>query len=445
MATIGYARVSSAGQKLTAQVAKLKKHGCKKIYQEKISGTDQCRSQLKACLDYLREGDTLVITKLDRLARSASHLGRIIDTFQDQDIHLVVLDQAIDTTKPTGKLMFHMLSAFAEFENNLRKERQMDGIRQAQASGVILGRPRAITNKMSTNIKKDRKASMKIAQIMAKYDVSKSSVYRILHKFRPQCNLSTKPIKSPLRYPGGKSRAVKSILKLIPKKIEVLCSPFLGSGSIELACVQQGIKVYGYDAFAPLVNFWQTLLENAPKLTQAVRKYYPLTRNEFYALQKTYHKLKDPIEKAAIFFTLNRTSFSGTTLSGGMSPNHPRFKENIIDALETFNLSGLYVEKADFQESIRKHKNDFLYLDPPYFNEQKLYGNQGDLSRDFDHEGLASLIKKRPGWILSYNDCPKVRNLYQGHDFLSLEWAYGMNKNKKSNEVLILSCDDMKN
>ncbi|MEM9244041.1 MAG: recombinase family protein [Pseudomonadota bacterium] len=180
MTTVGYTRVSSTGQKLAVQIDKLKAHGCQKIYQEKISGVDQNRPQLKACLDYLREGDTLVIPKFDQLARSTSHFGRIVDDGQKQGIHLVVLDQAIDTSRSTGKLMFHMLSAFAEFENNLRKERQMDGIRQAQASGIQLGHPRTITKEMINNMKKDRKAGMTISEIMGKYSVSKSSVYRAI-------------------------------------------------------------------------------------------------------------------------------------------------------------------------------------------------------------------------------------------------------------------------
>ncbi len=135
---------------------------------------------------------------------------------------------------------------------------------------------------------------------------------------------------SPLRYPGGKNRAVKAIYSCIPAKETKLCSPFLGGGSIELACTTR-MQVYGYDVFSPLVDFWQVLLDDQELLVNRVERYYPLSRTKFYSLQKRYTKLKDQVERAAAFFVLNRSSFSGTTLSGGMSPGHPRFTESAID------------------------------------------------------------------------------------------------------------------
>lgn len=141
------------------------------------------------------------------------------------------------------------------------------------------------------------------------------------------------------------------------------------------------------------------------------------------------------------FFSLNRASFSGTTFSGGMSPDHPRFTENSINAISEFKGIDLNVKYMDFKKSIPKHENDFLYLDPPYLIDQKLYGNKGDMHENFDHEALAKLIKKRPGWVLSYNDSEQVRDLYKGHKFLKPEWTYGMSSNKKSNELIVLSKD----
>ena len=251
-------------------------------------------------------------------------------------------------------------------------------------------------------------------------------------------------IKSPLRYPGGKSRAVPKILELLPKGIGRLCSPFVGGASIELACASMlGINVYAYDAFEPLVNFWQVLLQDNEELVKVINKHYPLTKSRFYSLQKKYFDIEDRIEMAAVFFVLNRASFSGTTLSGGMSPDHPRFTQSAIEQLREFNIKNFKVEKADFRESMTKHIDDFLYLDPPYFIEQKLYGNKGDMHNGFEHETLAKMLKERKGWILSYNDCKEIREWYKGHHILTPEWAYGMNNSKQPNEVVILSKDFM--
>ncbi len=246
-------------------------------------------------------------------------------------------------------------------------------------------------------------------------------------------------IKSPLRYPGGKSRAVTEILKLIPPDLDSLCSPFIGGGSVELALASQGVKVYGYDAFEPLVNFWQELLKDAPKLANNVRTFYPLTRSKFYALQKRYPNLKDKRRMAAAFFVLNRSSFSGTTLSGGMSPKHPRFTESVIERLAKFSTDSLIVRRADFSKSLDRHQDEFLYLDPPYANGGKLYGDRGDMHSGFDHQELAEKIKGRDRWLLSYNDCDMIKELYRGHKFFYPAWTYGMSNKKQSSEVLILS------
>jgi DNA adenine methylase len=248
-------------------------------------------------------------------------------------------------------------------------------------------------------------------------------------------------LKSPLRYPGGKSRAVKEILQYFPIGLDTIASPFLGGGSIELALASKGVEVYAYDVFEPLTDFWQVLLKEPKKLAELVRQYHPLTNSKFYSLQKEFLHLKSKREKAAVFFVLNRASFSGTTLSGGMSPHHPRFTEKIIEYIESFKTEKLHVEKMDFHQSIAKHKNDFLYLDPPYANGEGLYGTNGDTHKAFDHTGLATVLKSREGWVLSYNDCEKVRDWYKGFTMLTPKWAYGMNTDKKSSELLILSKD----
>jgi len=185
MAKIGYARVSSTGQSLDVQLEKLTAYGCTEpdgqIFQEKKSGSKaENRAQLKACLKHLREGDSLVITKLDRLARSTYDLTNIAKDLEERKIDLVVLDQAIDTSTPTGKLLFNMLGSIAEFENAIRKERQTDGIAKAKEIGVKFGAKTKLTPEQLTEMKQRRSEGVLVKDLMNEYGLSKASVYRLL-------------------------------------------------------------------------------------------------------------------------------------------------------------------------------------------------------------------------------------------------------------------------
>src|SRR5262245_38272815 len=141
MPTVGYARVSSTGQDLAVQLEKLEAAGCNKIFREKRSGINAGRPELKRCLEYLREGDTLLVTKIDRLARSTSDLYRIISELAEKGVTFKVTDDpTIDTASRTGKLVMGILALIAEFENDIRRERQMDGIAKARERGVKFGR-----------------------------------------------------------------------------------------------------------------------------------------------------------------------------------------------------------------------------------------------------------------------------------------------------------------
>ncbi len=246
--------------------------------------------------------------------------------------------------------------------------------------------------------------------------------------------------RSPLRYPGGKTRAIKLLYSYIPSYETKLCSPFLGGASLELACTTR-MQVCGSDIFEPLIAFWNALLHRKEELIDRVTRYYPLSRSNFYALQKSYMDLADELQRAAAFFVLNRCSFSGTTLSGGMSPGHPRFTHSAIERLRNFTVRDFEVECSDYREFIPKHDDAFLYLDPPYMIDQALYGINGSTHKEFNHFELAELLRKRQRWIMSYNDCEDIRRLYKGYTILSVEWIYGMAKNKQSNEILILSKD----
>lgn len=137
MAVVGYARVSSEDQSLDIQLQQLTEAGCEKIFSEKKSGTDLLkRSELEACIKWIREGDVLVVTRLDRLARSVADFSKMMADLQNRSIGFRCLLQPFDTTSPQGKLMMNVLAAFAEFETAVRRERQMEGIAKAKANGV---------------------------------------------------------------------------------------------------------------------------------------------------------------------------------------------------------------------------------------------------------------------------------------------------------------------
>ncbi|MES9964831.1 MAG: recombinase family protein [Candidatus Sedimenticola sp. 20ELBAFRAG] len=181
MEVIGYARVSSVGQSLEVQNEKLKEYGCTKIYKEKRSGTTANRPELKNCIDYVRDGDVLVITKLDRLARSTLDLHKIIEELNQKKVGFKVLDQSIDTTTKEGKLMFSMLAAVAEFETALRSERQMEGIKKAKNLGVAFGRKAKLTDEQVQEMRSKRESGVLIKDLMNEYGISKASVYRLLN------------------------------------------------------------------------------------------------------------------------------------------------------------------------------------------------------------------------------------------------------------------------
>ncbi|MBA3470396.1 MAG: recombinase family protein [Herpetosiphonaceae bacterium] len=179
MALIGYARVSSVGQSLAVQLDKLQ--DCDPIFQEKRSGTSDNRPQLAACLQYVRRGDTLVVTKLDRLARSTLHLCQLAETLHHKGVALRVLDQAIDTSDATGRLLFHMLGAIAQFETEIRAERQLDGIANARARGIAFGRRPALTPEQVTELRQRRQQGVLIKTLMADYGLGKTALYRYLN------------------------------------------------------------------------------------------------------------------------------------------------------------------------------------------------------------------------------------------------------------------------
>ncbi len=174
----GYARVSTSEQDLTIQEEKLKAAGCEVIRSEKVSGTSRNgRSELQNLMDFAREGDAIVVTRIDRLARSVRDLQNIVYELNERGVSLRATEQSVDTSTSAGKCFLDMLSVFSEFETNLRRERQMEGIRKAQEKGVYKGRRQTIDVQ---KVRELRDSGMGATAIAKQLGIERTSVYRVL-------------------------------------------------------------------------------------------------------------------------------------------------------------------------------------------------------------------------------------------------------------------------
>lgn len=178
MANIGYARVSTAGQSLEAQLEALQ--GCDKVFQEKESGAKAERPQLTTMLDYAREGDTITVTKLCRLARNTKHLLEIVEYLDSKGVSLSILNLGVDTKSPTGRLMLTMIGAVASFERQLLLERQAEGIAIAKAKGKYKGRKPTVRIRYDS-IREMNNRGIPKTEIAKTLGVSLSSIYRALN------------------------------------------------------------------------------------------------------------------------------------------------------------------------------------------------------------------------------------------------------------------------
>ena len=177
MATVGYARVSTSGQSLDAQLEALK--DCDKVFQEKISGAKGERPQLQAMLEYVREGDMVRVTKLDRLARNTRHLLEISDLLHQKGVTLQILNLGIDTATPTGKLMLTMIGAIATFEREIMLERQAEGIACAKSKGIYKGR-KPINREKAIQLQQLLAQGISKIEASSILGISESSIYRLI-------------------------------------------------------------------------------------------------------------------------------------------------------------------------------------------------------------------------------------------------------------------------
>lgn len=250
--------------------------------------------------------------------------------------------------------------------------------------------------------------------------------------------------KTPLRYPGGKTRAIAILEARRPQEITHVLSPFFGGGSYELYLTGQGIRVEAHDAFPQLVNFWEHLLANSVGLEREIRNLMPVGKANFKMLQE---KLSSNPEKtltdAARFFVVNRCSFSGATLSGGYSSasESGRLTDSVIERVKLFNNPLITVSDSKFENSLQDGY-DFIFADPPYLlpveASNKLYGVDGSLHSSFNHMLFSEQIKQiKSPWLITYNDSTEVRRLFRGFNIESVSWSYGMNSTKESSEIII--------
>jgi len=244
-------------------------------------------------------------------------------------------------------------------------------------------------------------------------------------------------IKSPLRYPGGKSRAVEIIEKLIPD-FDEFREPFLGGGSVFVYVKQRypNKKYWVNDLYSELYKFWITAQKDVNSLINKVyewRQQYLIGKELFQFLNKNITNFDD-LESAAAFFIYNRVTFSGTTLSGGFSESafKDRFTESSIKRLNDLAkvINASLITNYDYEELVKKDgENVFIFLDPPYYSATKsaLYGKNGNLHKSFDHARFAENMKIcKHKWLITYDDSNYIRNLFDFANITPWNLTYGM-------------------
>ena len=259
--------------------------------------------------------------------------------------------------------------------------------------------------------------------------------------------------KSPLRYPGGKSRALKQILPLIPLNISEFREPFVGGGSVFFAIrnlFQDRIKSYWInDLNYDLYCFWKQTRDNNPDLVEALTETHATTTDgralfeELTQSKDQLHQNRDLLcefQRAVRFFVLNRITFSGVVDSGGYSQSayEKRFTESSIERVKNISphLSGVKITNTDYTDALSQNGEDvFIFLDPPYWKatESKLYGVRGELHATFDHTRFAENMRQcTHKWLITYDDSPVIKELFNFAEIQEWTLQYGMNNYRKA-------------
>ena len=274
-------------------------------------------------------------------------------------------------------------------------------------------------------------------------------------------------VKTPFRYFGGKVLATQHLIKYVPRGITEAVSPFFGGGSLELGMTARGIRIYGYDLFSPLVNLWQCLLNQPHNLERKTREVINTFGTDSSALRaycKEYLTVTNPLDSAHRLLIMLNFCFNGNLRSGfsqyliqdngdAVQSNYRNKRLVKYELVRNFYNPLISIEHADFRESLARHPNMFAYCDPPYPEAYASYGNDRRYDEDFPHEELADILHRRQSdWMLSYNNCATVKNLYPENefDYTYPKWSQGskaLPSPDHCNEVLIrprrepLSCN----
>lgn len=253
-------------------------------------------------------------------------------------------------------------------------------------------------------------------------------------------------VKSPLRYPGGKSKAIDYIMPHIPLKISEYREPFVGGGSVFLAVktlFHQRIKLYWInDLNYDLYCFWASARDDIESLVKSILEFknnYPDGR-ELYNYLKKEDNMRTEFDRAVRFFIMNRITFSGVVDSGGYSQQafEQRFTYSSLERLQKLSLNrpAVHITQGDYEELLFQDGQDvFIFLDPPYLSatKSKLYGVKGNLHTSFEHKRFAANMQKcKHKWLITYDDSPEIRELFSFAQIIEWEFQYGMNNYKKS-------------
>ena len=251
-------------------------------------------------------------------------------------------------------------------------------------------------------------------------------------------------IKSPLRYPGGKSRAIPQIEKNLPASFTEFREPFVGGGSVFLFIRQKFPQAHIWinDLNFDLYCFWKFAQCDTTRLAAAVQTIKDDTTDGSQLFDELRNNLDAPIsdfDRAVRFFVMNRISFSGTVDSGGYSQLafHSRFTHSSIKRLRDLEpfLQGIRITHLDYKSVIHEPgENAFIFLDPPYLaaTKSRLYGKNGSLHTGFDHTEFAEEMKKCPHpWLITYDDSPEIRKNFETSNIHEWELQYGMNNYKQ--------------
>lgn len=247
-------------------------------------------------------------------------------------------------------------------------------------------------------------------------------------------------IKSPLRYPGGKSRAVEQIAARLPATFTEYREPFVGGGSLFINLRQRrpDVAVWINDLNFDLFCFWQHAQNDLAQLTEEVRRIKQREmdgRKLFQELTNSYDDALSTFERAVRFFVLNRITFSGTVDSGGFSQKafETRFTDSSIERLAQLRivLEDVCITNLDYKEILSAPGADvFLFLDPPYLRatKSKLYGRRGALHTNFDHTEFTERLRECPHrWLVTYDDTPEIHRNFRFANIYNWELQYGMN------------------